>query len=201
MNRRPRSGKLYVAGALSAMLLPAGCQPSDGAQDVDVVDVSATSLTLNEERLDPPAGGSVTACTIGGVTMHCCPEWQTGRLHYVMIGMNLSTNTFRCARLPNFSGNSAEVTLAPQGSTFQDSREFNPVCPGTKAMVGYHFGLKRVACAGINDPNPIVAYVDTTQPINGMKTCHGNFVPGGSNNAAMNGVSVTNPSTIFRCIH
>jgi hypothetical protein len=102
--------------------------------------------------------------------------------------------------LPNYYGNTFPATLT-SATTTQDGYTVQPVCPGTQVMVGYHFGLKRAACVSINDPRSLVAYIDTFQPVNGMKTCQGGFSPGGDNNAAMNGVTLNDPSRIFRCIH
>jgi hypothetical protein len=40
---------------------------------------------------DPPPGGNKTQCTVGGVTMHCCPRDS------LMIGADANKDVFKCA--------------------------------------------------------------------------------------------------------
>jgi hypothetical protein len=192
-----------VAIGIAGVIAQGGCEASDDNSTDDGVDVATSAVTVNDVRIDPPSPGlPVTVCTVGGVTMHCCPEWQAGRLHYVMVGMNLSTNTFTCARLPSGFGNPdiGTPTLTSMVQTL-DGETIGPVCPGKQAMLGYHFDQKKAVCAAFNDPLSVFPYLDTRAPVNGTKICQGGVTPGGANNAVMNGVSLNNPFTRYRCLH
>lgn len=188
------------------IMMSVGCGASQEDPPLpEQVDVDTQNLELYEAANDPTLGGPVTVCNVGGVSMHCCPNWQTGKTHYVMVGLNLSTNTFRCARLINSSTNMGQVTLAPAGTyQLQDGTKFLPACPSGQAMVGLHWDLKRAACTSVNPGNfGLVGYVDITQPdATGMKYCQPAF--GGSTTAGslMNGIAENYPNRKFlRCLH
>ena len=201
MKSRLRS--LHLIGALFVTTLLVGCQGADDADLPDEVEVQMSPLTLDGPITDPAAPTLPrTVCTVGGITMHCCPEWQSGRLHYVMIGVNLATNSFRCARLVNEPGgmnaqppflNPANTNILDQGFTFQAA------CT-SGVMVGLHWDQKRVACVPIQAPQQLVNSVDMGQPQNGFRYCGLNF--GGSTNAGkvMIGMATSNPN-VLRCKH
>ncbi|HEX6273745.1 MAG TPA: hypothetical protein VFZ53_11925 [Polyangiaceae bacterium] len=73
-----------------------------------------------------------TVCTVGGVSMHCCP---TGK---AMVGVHLDQNKFKCATLNNASG---AVTL--DAGTVRNNMH---VCPFGSVMVGLHRDLNLLAC-------------------------------------------------------
>ena len=195
---KARVCSLHLAAVVSVATLLGACQ---GTEDLpDEVEVVMSPLTLNDSRTDP--GTNPTVCTVGGITMHCCPEWQSGHLHYVMIGVNLAANSFKCARLVNEPGgmhqlaptlNQANTNILDQGYTFQAA------C-NSGVMVGLHWDLKRVACVPMIDQQQLVNYVDVQQPINGWRHCGVTW--NGSTNAGkvMIGVA-TNNSNALRCRH
>ena len=198
---KARSGAMGMTGLLLATLLAAGCQgaeESGDSQGPDVIEVEMSPLTLNDERTDPMPGGSPTQCTVGGITMHCCPESQAGHLHYVMIGVNLATNTFKCARLTESSTNrQAPFLNAANTSVRFDGQTFNAVCP-SGAMVGLRWDQKRVACAAVSDFLPIVPYLDWRSPVNGFRTCLGTVNTG--NASMMAGIATADPNAM-KCLH
>lgn len=193
-----------LAGAIASGAFSVSCGGGDEqAPLAEEVDVVMDPLQLYQAQNDPLfSGGSPTQCTIGGVTMHCCPGFQTGSNHFVMIGMNLSTNTFRCARLDDHFPHREPVTLAPATTTqLQDGVTFKPACPGGQAMVGLHWDQKRVACAKVSGQNGagLVPVVDFSAPFQGFKYC-GNFSGSTSAGRIMQGIAQNN-SNVFRCLH
>jgi hypothetical protein len=77
-----------------------------------------------------------TQCTVGGKTMHCCPNST------VMIGAKLSQNVFKCAQL-----------ATPAGALFADlgtSRQGMHACPLGAVMSGFHASSNILACRFMN---------------------------------------------------
>ena len=84
-----------LAGTVASGAFSVSCGGGDEPTLAEEVDVVMDPLQLYQAQNDPLfSGGSPTVCTVGGVTMHCCPNWQGTNNHFVMIGMNLATNTF-----------------------------------------------------------------------------------------------------------
>jgi hypothetical protein len=80
-----------------------------------------------------------TACTVGGVTMHCCPSGTA------MVGLRADQNVFKCAPLANPNG---AVTL--DTGTVRNNMH---VCPFGQVVVGLHADLNLLACQSIpGDP-------------------------------------------------
>lgn len=73
-----------------------------------------------------------TACTVGGVTMHCCPTGSA------MVGVRLDQNTFKCAPMSNATG-----TISLDAGTVRNGMH---VCPFGSVMVGLHRDLNMLAC-------------------------------------------------------
>ena len=117
-----------------------------------------------------------TQCTVGGVTMHCCPAGEA------MIGAHIGRNTFKCSNFNNaFSGRGrfADSTTSRNGMR---------ACPLGAAMVGYHHGRNTVAC---EYPDPVLEwdFIDTNSSDNfPMHVCR---------RSVMAGIDV--PSNRFTC--
>jgi hypothetical protein len=192
--------ELMLVGTIASAAFSVSCGTADEPPLAEEVDVVMDPLQLYQAQNDPVfSGGSPTVCTIGGVTMHCCPNWQTGNNHYVMIGVNLATNTFRCARLDDYWPHREPVTLAPAGATQYQSVTFDPACPGG-AMVGLHWDQKRVACAKVSGRHGegLHPFVDYNPGPPGMKFCE-DFSGSTSAGRVMAGIRRNDPST-FLCL-
>ena len=163
-----------IVGTTFAAAMLLSCEGMEDPPNTEDVEVVMDPLQLIGPVNDPLfPGGPVTVCTVGGVTMHCCPNFQPGVPHYVMVGLNLAQNKFRCARLPNEFINTLAITLAPVNTTkLKDGITFSPACPGG-AMVGLHWDLKRVACTRVSaQGNQLIEQVDLTPPDStGTKFC------------------------------
>ena len=73
-----------------------------------------------------------TLCTVGEVTMHCCPSGMA------MIGAHVVDNVFKCAQLTD-----------PHGEQFLDIETFQNGmhrCPSGSVMVGLHVTNNQFAC-------------------------------------------------------
>jgi hypothetical protein len=108
-----------------------------------------------------------TQCTVGGVTMHCCPEGTA------MVGLHRDANIFKCAPLKQRSG---QRFLDP--GTQRNSMH---VCPWGSVMVGLHADWNQLACEwipGITDERVDYGTNDTV-----MHTCNW-----GKIDSAMSGV-------------
>jgi len=191
------------AGAMlsMAMLACSAVNSSDGTNSSEDVGVATEELTLFNVTNDPVNGAGAIQCTIGGITMHCCPNWQDGNVHYVMTGVNLATNTFRCGRLIADPINTQRVTLAPATQTFLlDGVNFQS-CPKGQAMVGLHWDAKRVACTPVsNEGHPLIAYTSSFRMTDGMRHCG---PPSGietTSGSFMWGVAPSRPDTLL-CMH
>ena len=102
--------------------------------------------------------------------MHCCPGWQTGQAHYVMVGLDVAQNKFRCARLPYEFLNTLAVELH-SATRSKNGVSFSPACPAGMAMVGYHAAFGRVACSRVSGQgNQLFESVDFNPP-SGMQVC------------------------------
>jgi len=92
-----------------------------------------------------------TACTVGGIFMHCCPDG------YAMIGANIGTNVFKCVQTaltgPKFLGANSST-----GNTWNCNSVTGSV------MVGFHADLNTVACQSstvlTSTVNGSTSYVD-----------------------------------------
>ena len=87
---------MHLMAAAAVTTLLGACHGPEDPLGPDEIDVVMSPLTLNDNLTDP--GTNPTVCTVGGITMHCCPQWQGGQLHYVMTGLNLAANWFGDAR-------------------------------------------------------------------------------------------------------
>jgi hypothetical protein len=120
----------------------AGCGTDAPATD----EVAKTSSSL---VVDPTSFtyDTSTVCTVGGTTMHCCPQGTA------MIGVHVDRNTFKCATLKQ-----------PGGARVLDTgtvRNNMHVCPQGQVMVGLRADMNRLACQSI--PGGILAeYVDSS---------------------------------------
>ena len=139
----------YLGLAVAALAMLVGCSAQDGGTNdegaLDGESVGKTSDALGFRAWTYDGG---TQCTVGGITMHCCPGQQQGFVNYAMVGIN--SNNFKCARLDPTNGN------APTLSAMQ--RTVNGVtglaCPTGQVMVGFHQALQRAACVTVS-PNPL----------------------------------------------
>jgi hypothetical protein len=169
--------KHFVQGFVTLAMATsfAGCMASDDAAPVAESD--------SELGLDSTLFDAGTVCSVGGVTMHCCPSG------FAMTGIHVNDNVLRCSRLQ--AGFSGTATL--DAGTVRNSMH---ACPFGQLMVGIHVGRNLLACRpsaqGIS-LEFVDAVTTTTFPINGgtatMHVCPDTF--------AMAGIHVNN--NLFTC--
>jgi hypothetical protein len=138
-----------------------------------------------------------TQCTVGGITMHCCPNG------YAMIGANLGTNVFKCVQTglaqAKFLGSNSDT-----GSTWNCGSVSGAV------MVGFHAGANTAACqistvlATLS--NASVPYVDRcTYDATSMRVCPFQLggvtsVLGGIDQNNNNALTCLNPNDLIPAI-
>jgi hypothetical protein len=120
-----------------------------------------------------------TACTVGGTTMHCCPDGTA------MVGLRYDQNVLKCAYLTQ-----------PGGARSLDTgtvRNNMHVCPFGQVMVGLHGDLNQLACQTIPG-NPITSerVTDYTTSDGYMHTCDSTVLT-----SAMSGVRLD--QDLFTC--
>jgi len=79
-----------------------------------------------------------TTCTVGGVTMHCCPPGTA------MVGVHVIDNVLKC-----------ELIVLTQGQPFADfgtQRNDMHACPYGSIMVGLHVERNVLACQYSGEP-------------------------------------------------
>lgn len=137
-------------GVVAALTALAGCAGQDPVAEEHIAQVGE-ELWLSGASYDPPSGFAPTQCTVTNpstgetLTMHCCPDWQSGRRHMAMIGGNPASNVFKCARLATDFVSTLPVEMH-NGTRVKDGVTFL-ACPSRYVMVGLHAALGRVACA------------------------------------------------------
>lgn len=112
--------------ALSSLALLAGC--ADNGSDDLFLDESASALQFTGLHFYDQS----TQCTVGGRTMHCCPEGSA------MVGFHATLNLLKCGPL-NFSTN-------PRFKDTSTQRNSMHACPLGSLMVGLHVGDNLLAC-------------------------------------------------------
>jgi hypothetical protein len=129
----------YLAAAIS------GCGTNSGSGE-DVASQSDALITTT--------GGAFydtgTQCTVGGTTMHCCPNG------YAMIGARVDQNVFKCAPLQFPSGTRSLDTSTQRAGMH--------ACPYGQVMVGFHNGLNRLACQTLPGTMVNGEYTDPVPP-------------------------------------
>lgn len=140
---------VFLGSATLAIGLLAGCGAQDGSVDPEGAadeSVAKASDALMFRSTTFNSGSNPTQCTVGGTQMHCCPGQQQNFLNSVIVGVNLQTNSFRCAQVTNANFN------APFASTMV--RTINGVsavaCPTGSVMVGFHHALQKAACVSVS---------------------------------------------------
>lgn len=112
--------------ALSSLTLLAGCA-DNGSDDLFLYE-SASALQFTGVYYYDQS----TQCTVGGRTMHCCPEGSA------MVGFHAAANLLKCGPL-NFSTN---VRFKDTGT----QRNNMHACPLGSLMVGLHVSDNLLAC-------------------------------------------------------
>jgi hypothetical protein len=123
--------------AVVSMAMTTACGTAPDAQE----NVSEARSGLTSGLYDG-LNSAPTQCTVGGITMHCCPP------NMVMIGARIDKNVFRCEQAP-------EPTGVPLGAPFlDDNTQINNMhsCPKGTVMVGLHAALNKLACAAAGPP-------------------------------------------------
>jgi hypothetical protein len=113
---------IALAGSLTGCL-------SDGGSDEDPEIGESTSALA----LDAPFRDFSTVCTVGGVSMHCCPSGS------VMVGIHVGRNVLKCAR--PFAGTFGTRTL-DAGTNRNDMH----ACPRGQLMVGIRVDQNLLVC-------------------------------------------------------
>lgn len=94
------------------------------------------SMTSEIRYLTTPDYSRTTQCTVGGVSMHCCPD------RMVMIGAHLGENVFKCV-LIDLSFN---VPFLDDGT----QRSGMHACPQGAVMVGFRESSNQLACKAVS---------------------------------------------------
>jgi hypothetical protein len=129
----------YLAAAMS------GC--SNGSASGEDVASQSDSLITTTSGTFYDTG---TQCTVGGTTMHCCPNG------YAMIGAHVGQNVFKCAPLQFASGTRSLDTSTQRAGMH--------ACPYGQVMVGFHNGLNRLACQTLPGTSVSGEYTDPVPP-------------------------------------
>jgi hypothetical protein len=189
---KAHSGPLLLAiAALS--LIACGGQP-DGAPSENDVSSSAAALTfLGNSDYDCPSctvpvvgGVNYHLRTIMGVQMHTCNAGEA------MIGVNVSSNTFKCAPLHMSGTEGLSGLVRANENTGQ-----NPMlsCPYGQVMTGYHQTKGLVACMTANNDQTLGQDFeeDTSTSSDGhMRVCFNTTAaPGPAGSYAMSGINVS----------
>lgn len=153
--------------ALLAGLLAAGCVATE--EEEPIFSEATAELTLS----GPAVYDAGTSCTVGGVTMHCCP------LGKVMIGANVSGNSFKCQ---------GAINLGPRFLDSSTQRNGMHSCPWGSVMVGLHASQNKLACQ--------YASV-TTEVVDGNPLTHDGFMHVCPFPYAMTGINVSR--NYFNC--
>jgi hypothetical protein len=96
-------------------------------------DSAPVAESESELGLDSTLFDTSTACTVGGVRMHCCPDG------FAMTGIHVDDNVLRCSRLQvGFSG----PTTLDAGTV----RNGMHACPSGQLMVGIHVDRNLLSC-------------------------------------------------------
>jgi hypothetical protein len=159
---------MLVGMAMSVSLAGCAGQEDDLHYDETLANLSFTGFWLYD------AG---TTCTVGGTTMHCCPDGMA------MIGAHIINNVFKCAQLTG----TASIRFRDT-STVRNSMH---ACPSGSIMVGLHVGLNQLACQ-FPSPGPTFEFTDGNPPLNDgypMHICPSSY--------AMAGIHVNN--NLFTC--
>lgn len=151
---------LSLAASVGACGMEGGDEP--GAEQ------SQSPLSLGEPFYD-----TGTQCTVGGVTMHCCPPGT------VMVGAHIGSNTFKCAY---------DNIIFPPTPIVDRSTQRNGMhaCPEGMVMRGLHVGQNVLACVypfqRVTPPDK----VDYSTQDRYMHVCPGSY----STASAMSGIHV-----------
>lgn len=155
---------------ITALIYTAGCATQeDEHQDEATSELQMTGRSLYD------AG---TLCTVGGVTMHCCPDG------WVMIGASVSKNNFKCGELSSPPPANRVLDV----STLRNNMH---ACPPGMVMVGLSVSKNNLACQSTT-PAETFEYVDGNPPLNDSFPMH--ICPSGY---AMAGISVS--LNLFNC--
>lgn len=152
-----------IVGVMVAMAF-SGCGVSDGVDDSsDTPDLGESASPL---ALANPFYDRGTNCTVGGVSMHCCPSGT------VMIGIHVSQNVLKCATLVR--GFSSGRTL-DAGTVRNDMH----ACPLGSLMVGIHVDRNLLTCQQSAEPVSLEFVDAVTNDSFPMHVCPGNLAMAG----------------------
>src|SRR5579872_3326220 len=137
-----KAGYGISIGLAAALLAASGCAQEEETQFGE----SQAALFSGAAFYD-----SGSQCTVGGVTMHCCP-YKNGMLT-VMVGARIDQNVFKCQ----------PIGLAQNSDTsFLDTstqRNNMHACPFGSLMRGLHVGLNDLTCL-YPQHQPLTEFVD-----------------------------------------
>jgi hypothetical protein len=154
-------------------------------------DPSATAFHFSNAFYD---GG--TACTVGGITMHCCPDG------FAMLGANLGTNVFKCASNP-LTGPKVLASSTDSGSTWSCGKVNEAGYMLGTVMVGFHAALNTALCQrstslaasqltlGVSAYNDVCTYDGSS-----MHVCP--FISGAPFTSQLGGINQTDNT--FKCL-
>ena len=141
---------------------------------------------------------SGTQCTVGGITMHCCPNGS------VMVGANLGANVFKCGSTA-VVGTRVLASLTSSGSTSTcgNLTLFGMTVP--TVMVGFHPALNTAACQRTSASASAVATLGLTKYVDrctydgtaSMRSCP--FLPTGSATSHLAGINQSDNT--FTCLN
>jgi hypothetical protein len=70
-----------------------GCEAPEVGEAPEEVGVETSAYSMTNVYYDGSPGSPFTACTMNGISMHCCPAG------FAMLGVDLATNVFKCGRV------------------------------------------------------------------------------------------------------
>ncbi len=172
-----RIGYRVSIGAVAvALLAGGGC-----TQEVET-DVGESQVALFS---GPAFYDSVSQCTVGGVTMHCCPK--VNNTPTVMVGVWLNVNIFKCQPLKPGLLDTSFLDTSTQRNNMH-------ACPQGSLMRGLHVGRNDLACLWPQH-QPLTEFVDAhTLDDDAMHVCGQNNT---SNTYAMAGIHAS--KDIYTC--
>jgi hypothetical protein len=144
-----------------------------GYEDYTVISLQYTNNGVN---YDPPSSTvAATQCTVGGYSMHCCPNG------YAMVGADPNANVFKCAAID------VPGKLGPPTLDTGTQRNNMHSCPPNQVMVGLRVDWNLLACQALPAGSVNGERVDsTTRDTRPMHTCQA----GSPYTQAMTGIRV-----------
>ena len=176
--------KAHVLATMTVVGMATGMLGCLGSSD-ETTEVTEEPLFLTGTSYD-----TSSTCTVGGITMHCCPgNDRLNTFHSAMTGAHLGSNTFKCGQL------NPQNTAAPFLDLYT-SRQGVHACPPGSVMAGFHAGRNALACVPF--AQPLTETLDSGTSDGFMHVCPGQ-IPHSLPTQVMSGIHVG--ANKFLCAH